>query len=60
MRKIVLILIFSVLLGCISEEDTIKTPEPTETPVITETPKEETSITWVYDVEQAKEIAKNG
>jgi len=60
MRKIVLILIFSVLAGCISEEDSIKTPEPTETPAVTETPKEKTSITWVYDVEQAKEIAKNG
>jgi thiol:disulfide interchange protein DsbD len=60
MRKIVLILIFSLLLGCIGEEDSIKTPEPTETPAITETPKEKTSITWVYDVEEAKEIAKNG
>ncbi len=60
MRKIILLLMFSLVLGYISEEDTIKTSETTETPAITETPKKETSIAWIDDVEQAKEIAKNG
>ncbi len=58
MRKIILLLMFSLLLGCISEEDTVKTPEPTETHVITEAPEEETSIAWIDDVEEAKGIAE--
>jgi thioredoxin-related protein len=58
MRKIILLLMFSLLLGCISEEDAIKTPEPTETPAITEAPEEENSIVWIYDVEEAKGIAE--
>jgi len=44
MRKIILILIFSLLLGCISEENSI------------ETPKEKTSIAWVYNIEEAYTI----
>lgn len=46
MRKIILILIFSLLLGCISEENSI------------ETTKEKTSIAWVYNIEEAEGIAK--
>jgi len=45
MRKIVLILIFSLVLGCIGEENTDKIPE--------------IPIAWVDDVEQAKEMAEN-
>jgi len=63
MKRPALILILGIIvLGCVDEKDneTTNTPEVTETPAATEAPEEETAIAWLYDVEQAKEIAKNG
>jgi len=67
MRKIVLILIFSLLLGCISSENnstsiTKTSPQVTGTPEpkTPATQEKENSITWLYNIEEAKGIAKNG
>lgn len=65
MRKIILILIFSLLLGCISSENnsisiTKTSPQVTGTPEpkTPATQEKENSITWIYDIEEAKGIAQ--
>jgi len=65
MRKIILILIFSLLLGCISNGNnsasvTKTSPQVTGTPEpkTPATQEKENSIAWVYDIEEAKGIAQ--